>query len=228
MATVEKKKKGLRSAAALEESRPPWRPTPGSLESGDRTRINILWAAQRVLATKGYAGFTTRAVAAAAGIKAGNVTYHYKTKRDLLRAVITAMVKEYARQMEEFFYKASREPREGFPDLVAWLIHDSTTPSTARLFRELWVMALHDPFAAEAIDGFYDQSFARITEWLRASYPGLGQGKARDIVNLLGMMCEGANPIYGTSEQSRASVTRVTRLAIEALVRAAQDEASKG
>jgi AcrR family transcriptional regulator len=207
----------------MEKSRPPWRPTPGSAESSERTRVNILWAAQRVLATDGYAQFTTRAVAAAAGIKPGNLAYHYKTKRELLRAVISAMIAEYARQIEDLFKNHRAEPKDGFAELVAWLIHDSTTSNTSRLFRELWAMAVHDPFIAKAIDGLYDVSFARMAELLRQSQPGLSVKRATEIVWLLGMICEGANPIFGTTKRKGAPVSRVTTLAIEALVRLAKE-----
>ena len=43
----------LRHAARVETTRPPWRPTPGSPDSSDRTRVEILWAAERVLGLEG-------------------------------------------------------------------------------------------------------------------------------------------------------------------------------
>ncbi len=216
-----KRRRGPRSAVAIENSRPPWRPTSGSKQSSEKTRINILWAAQRVLATSGYAAFTTRAVAAAAGITPGNLAYHYRTQRELLRAVITAMIDEYGRQQKEFFKDPSIDPTNAFAKIVTWLVHDSTAPYTSRLFRELWAMSLHDPFIAKAVDGLYDALLTGVAELLKKSYPDLGARRATEIVWLLGMICEGANPIFGTTRRKRASVERVTKLAVEALVRAA-------
>ena len=208
----------LKHAARVERSRPVWRPTPGSPESGDRTRATILWAAERVLATAGYEAFTTRAVAAAAGITPGNLSYHYKTKRELVRAVITSLVAEYARKIDNFLKAPTSESRDGFAQLVAWLIRDSTTPVTGRLFRELWAMALHDRFIKKAVEGLYAKSAVRIVNVLRKSHPELSAGEAKEIVYLLLTISEGTIPIYGTRPRNSVPISKVSKLAVGALL----------
>jgi AcrR family transcriptional regulator len=207
----------LRHTDRVETTRPPWRPTPGSPDSSDRTRVEILWAAERVLATKGYAAFTVRAVAAAAGITPGNLAYHYKTKRELIRAVITSMIAEYSKKIDESLKTPSSEPPTAFAKLIAWLIHDSTTPVTSRLFRELWTMALHDPFIKDAVESLYARCAMRIVKVLHQSYPDLGALEAKEIAYLLLMICEGTNPIYGTCPRRGAPISKVSKLAAEAL-----------
>jgi AcrR family transcriptional regulator len=219
-ATARTRAKGLRFSVPTQNGRSPWRPTPGSPESSDRTRVNILAAAQRVLASDGYAAFTTRAVAAAAGIKPGNLAYHYKTKRDLLRAVITGMTADYARQIDDFLNTRSADDGSGFAELVAWLIRDSTTRDTSRLGRELWAMALHDPFIARAMDGFYEILVLRIVESLKRIHPGLSRQRATDIAYLLAIVSEGSNSIFGTTVRKGMQISRVSSLAVEVLMRA--------
>lgn len=148
----------------------------------------------------------------------GNLAYHYKTKRELIRAVITSMIAEYARQIDDFLDGPSSESRDAFVELVAWLIHDSTTPVTSRLFRELWAMALHDPFIQEAVESLYAKSAMRMVNVLRKSHPELGATEAKEIVYLLLMICEGTNPIYGTCPRKGAPITKVSKLAIAALL----------
>jgi AcrR family transcriptional regulator len=208
----------LRRAARVESTRPPWRPTPGSPDSSDRTRVEILWAAERVLATAGYAAFTVRAVAAAAGITPGNLAYHYKTKRELIRAVITSMIAEYSKKIDESLKTPSSEAPDTFAKLIAWLIHDSTTPVTSRLFRELWAMALHDPFIKDAVESLYARCAMRIVNVLHQSHPDLGAIEAKEIAYLLLMICEGTNPIYGTCPRRGAPISKVSKLAVEALL----------
>jgi AcrR family transcriptional regulator len=208
----------LRRAARVETTRPPWRPTPGSPDSSDRTRVEILWAAERVLATAGYAAFTVRAVAAAAGITPGNLAYHYKTKRELIRAVITSMIAEYSKKIDESLKTPSSEAPDTFAKLIAWLIHDSTTPVTSRLFRELWAMALHDPFIKDAVESLYARCAMRIVNVLHQSHPDLGAIEAKEIAYLLLMICEGTNPIYGTCPRRGAPISKVSKLAVEALL----------
>jgi AcrR family transcriptional regulator len=208
----------LRRAARVETTRPPWRPTPGSPDSSDRTRVEILWAAERVLATAGYAAFTVRAVAAAAGITPGNLAYHYKTKRELIRAVITSMIAEYSKKIDESLKTPSSESPDAFAKLIAWLIHDSTTPVTSRLFRELWAMALHDPFIKDAVESLYARCAMRIVNVLHQSHPDLGAIEAKEIAYLLLMICEGTNPIYGTCPRRGAPISKVSKLAVGALL----------
>jgi AcrR family transcriptional regulator len=180
--------------------------------------VEILWAAERVLATAGYAAFTVRAVAAAAGITPGNLAYHYKTKRELIRAVITSMIAEYSKKIDESLKTPSSEPPDAFAKLIAWLIHDSTTPVTSRLFRELWAMALHDPFIKDAVESLYARCAMRIVNVLHQSHPDLGAMEAKEIAYLLLMICEGTNPIYGTCPRRGAPISKVSKLAVEALL----------
>lgn len=219
--------KWLRHAARVEAARPPWRPTSGSPDSSDRTRVEILWAAERVLATAGYAAFTVRAVAAAAGITPGNLAYHYKTKRELIRAVITSMIAEYSKKIDESLKTPSSEPPDAFAKLIAWLIHDSTTPVTSRLFRELWAMALHDPFIKDAVESLYARCAMRIVNVLHQSYPDLGATDAKEIAHLLLMICEGTNPIYGTCPRRGAPISKVSKLAVEALLQLVKERRTK-
>jgi AcrR family transcriptional regulator len=180
--------------------------------------VEILWAAERVLATAGYAAFTIRAVAAAAGITPGNLAYHYKTKRELIRAVITSMIAEYSKKIDDSLKTSSSESADTFAKLIGWLIHDSTTPVTSRIFRELWAMALHDPFIKEAVENLYARCAMRIVNVLRQSNPDLGAVEAKEIAYLLLMICEGTNPIYGTCPRRDAPISKVSKLAVGALM----------
>jgi AcrR family transcriptional regulator len=215
--------KGSHSSGPIDYLKPPGRPTSGSTASSERTRVNILSAAQRVLATEGYAAFSTRNVATAAGIRPGNLAYHYRTKRDLLHAVITAMVAEYTQKIDAFFLSNSAPHPDGFPKLVTWLIHDATTPYTNAVFRELWAMSLHDPFIAKAVGELYAKTMSRTAELLQVSYPNLSASRANDIVCFLATISEGTGVIYGLGTVKASAVTAVTILAIESLVRAARD-----
>jgi AcrR family transcriptional regulator len=214
--------KGLRYAARVKATRPSWRPTPGSPASSDRTRVEILWAAERVLATAGHAAFTIRAVAAVAGITPGNLAYHFSTKRELLRAVITSMIAEYNKKIDDFLKTPTSDGSDAFAELVTWLIYDSTNPVTSRLFRELWVMSLHDRFVSEAVDRLYTQTAKRMMNVLQQSHPELGMAEAKEIVYLLLMICEGSNPIYGIASRHAAPISKVSNLAVKALQRLAK------
>ena len=60
-------------------------------------------AARSVLLRDGYERFTTRKVAAKAGMTVGNLTYHFPSKRQLLGSLIELLLGEYASAIEGFF-----------------------------------------------------------------------------------------------------------------------------
>jgi len=65
-----------------------------SEESPD-TRARILEAARKVLAERGYAGATMRAIAAEAGVAVGLANYHFSSRRQLLAEVIATSRKHF-------------------------------------------------------------------------------------------------------------------------------------
>lgn len=54
----------------------------------DASKARILEEAAKIFGELGYAGTTLRAVAKAAGIEAGSIYYHYKSKEELIEAVL--------------------------------------------------------------------------------------------------------------------------------------------
>jgi AcrR family transcriptional regulator len=53
------------------------------------SRERVLKTAAQVFAEKGYAGTTMRAVAERAGLQAGSLYYHYRSKEELIEAVLS-------------------------------------------------------------------------------------------------------------------------------------------
>ncbi len=166
-----------------------------------------------------------RAVAAQAGITVGNLAYHFPSKRGLARALIASLVEYYQSVSNEYLRSAKGSQGEGFAGLIQWLMSDSVSKETSRLFREFWVMALHDEVIAGAIDGFYARTHETASALLRLAHPGLDSRMAGDIVQLMGAISEGANVMYATAAGSRrtASFRRVSKLAGDLLLRAARE-----
>jgi len=53
------------------------------MKTRSSTAIRILEACRKLFNTKGYAGTSVTEIAASLGMSQGNLTYHFKTKRDL-------------------------------------------------------------------------------------------------------------------------------------------------
>ena len=184
------------------------------------TRDGILAAARDVLVRQGYKELTTRRVAELAGITAGNLTYHFPSKRDLLRALIQRLVAEYSAGIDGFFADLALPPEQKFKALIEWLLADALSADSNRIFRELWVMALHDQFVARAIDDFYDKAIEQIAQLLCRSYRGLSKASADAIAHLLVSITEGSGVLYGTRQTRVVGHADMTALAVEVLTAA--------
>ncbi len=190
----------------------------GRVLSGASTRERVLLAARRVLVRNGYARFSIRRVADIAGIAVGNLTYHFPSKRKLLRALIESLIAEYRIGIERFYEDLTTRPESSLVKLVEWLLHDAASVISSRIFRELWAMALHDGVVARAIDDFYDVSIDKIVTLLREAHPGLDTRDALELVHLLALMSEGTNVVYGTRLNRAVALDRLTQVASATLV----------
>ena len=187
------------------------------------TRL-IVESAHDVLATKGYAGFTTRAVADAAGISQGNLAYHYKTKQDLLRAVVAHLIELYSDRLRGLLLQLDIENAHGMGPLVRYLWNDTVSESAVRVFRELWVIALEDAVVKDAIDDFYDEVMEDVVESLRRLYPDASIELLRESVHLLTIISEGTSVLYGTRSGRAVSEERMIRIASQVLNAVAKGE----
>src|SRR5690349_11859910 len=59
--------------------------TTAGRSRGEATRAQILAATAQLIAETGWSGFSTRDIAARAGVTQGVVTYHWRAKDDLVR-----------------------------------------------------------------------------------------------------------------------------------------------
>jgi AcrR family transcriptional regulator len=171
----------------------------------------ILDSAEAVLRLHGYAGFTTRRVAAAAGIAPGNLSYHYPTKLELLRAVIERLMTGYSARMQAFLREPRPEPVEA---LVRWLLDDATSEDSVWLFRELWAMALRDEVVRDAIDDLYDELMDRIAMDLEIAFPAADPREIRELVQFIALVSEGSTVVYGTRRERVTPHQRMVDLTV--------------
>ena len=73
---------------------------------GAATKQRLLETANRIVQRDGAARLTLDAVAAEAGVSKGGLLYHFKTKRDLLDAMLEGWLEEFAAEID-----AAREGR---------------------------------------------------------------------------------------------------------------------
>lgn len=87
----------MTEAAPAPPPAPP--PAPTAEPAADGTRNRVLRAGLQAFAREGYAGATTRMIAAAAGVTLPTISYHFGSKDGLHRACAEAIVDAYRQQM---------------------------------------------------------------------------------------------------------------------------------
>jgi AcrR family transcriptional regulator len=182
------------------------------------TRQVILQAAEDVLIAVGYASFTTRKVAHAAGIAIGNLTYHFPNKTNLTEALIDYVLERYLKQIRAPRIADSGNSSGNHPlsELVRWTMTDAVNPHTVRLCRELWAMACHQKIAARAMDELYRRIMQAAVDVVRAANPQLTPEEALHLTYFLALLSEGTVVLFGTNPAAEQLLPGVIDLAVEA------------
>jgi AcrR family transcriptional regulator len=116
--------------------------------AGARTRLakrplgetprRIVHVARTVLMSRGYAQFSMRNVAAAAGMRLANVQYYFPTRNDLVHALMRDTQERYAAAYGECLIKAPPDRRERFKAFMDFSLADVANPDTRRFITQMW------------------------------------------------------------------------------------------
>ncbi len=109
----------------MSRARTPARPAAAggnATDEGNR-RAELVRAAGRLFLEKGYDGTTIRDIADAVGMRSGSPFYHFKSKQDMLRAVMVEGL-QAALAAQEAATAGLRRPEERFRALVRSHLHN--------------------------------------------------------------------------------------------------------
>lgn len=109
-----------------------------------RTRRNLLAAARRVLAERGYAEATIDDVAREAGCSKGAYYFHFASKEEVLLAVVDDWVRERSQRLAKVA-NSKRAARTALIDTIeALLIPDDDAGWEPRFLLEIWSQGQHN------------------------------------------------------------------------------------
>jgi len=133
-------------------------------ESPEATRPRILTAAQDLCHRNGTGAVSTSHIAEAAGLSVGNLYYHYKNKREIIRALFDQSM---ADNLAAFAIPTDRPLN--VTDLESMLTANFRTLWHYRfLYRELVAILNDDPALATTFRAFRQQGFANFSALLTA------------------------------------------------------------
>jgi AcrR family transcriptional regulator len=109
------------------------------------TRTALVKAAFQVLAQQGFEGLRTRAVAAAVGVNVATLHYHFKSKEDLVAAVLDEELMRRFREAPAARLPLDSPPqdvlRAHFAAVAHWARH---APDVQVVWHEFWLRSMRD------------------------------------------------------------------------------------
>lgn len=219
MKTVPRKSSSAKASAAPATRSRRQRPGTAVLEKGRQSAAAVLDAAAALLAAEGAAGLSTRKIAARAGMHAGNVQYYFRTKRDVVRALLERYLDQSRGRVEERMGAGPSSPRERLQGAIEEILADQGSAADCALFRELWALAAHDREIAAVVDAFYARYVDEVAGLLRQLSPRLAAARARRAATLLVSLLEGMSIVSGEAAAGPASRRRaaaeITAIALQ-------------
>jgi len=183
--------------------------------------MRILQAAIRLFIRAGGTGFTTRGVAKEAGLSLGAVQHFFRTKDQLLEAMLEQFLSEYRQAYDRL---ATELPFNGEARLMGaldYLVADAWRPDARRFFFNLYALSCHSPFVARLFNQVYAHHRRRIAGFIGAARPNLTEQQCYDFALEVAALLEGLM-IYtapgAQSVRSREHLTELVKLSVQRLI----------
>jgi AcrR family transcriptional regulator len=195
---------------------------PGTYARGTETVDAILKAALDVLIEEGASAFTIRRIAAACGMKVGNVSYHFPRKEMLIQVLLDELLDSYDKLLEDRVRQPDLSAEERLRLLIVICLEDIAGKRTTRLFTELWALANHNEFVAERVRVFYQRVHDFISEYVAQINPDLSAEELRTVALYISASMEGATPFLGYHKPWAAKMPAIIGIASKVLVELAK------
>lgn len=140
----------------------------------------ILEAALKLLIETGDAGLTMRKLAESADMRLSNVQYYFKTRDDVLTAMVAHYFEDCTAHLEQLMQEseaAATQDRVRF--LVrAGLVHGQEISDMCRAFREIWAISSRNDVIDQCLMDYY-RRFADLVAEFAAPTTGDAADRAR-------------------------------------------------
>jgi AcrR family transcriptional regulator len=193
-------------------------PRAGGYVKGHETREQILEAALGLLVEEGYRAMSMRRVAAACGMKLGNLTYHFPTREDLIPALLDAVISSYEIEFERIVHNPTLAPEARLAFYCELVLEDIRSKKTTRVFPELWALSNHDPFVLERVQELYARARAPLVEIVSEMRPDLPMEEREEIALFISASMEGQTVFAGYEKPFELRMPKLEAIAIRSFL----------
>jgi AcrR family transcriptional regulator len=162
------------------------------------TSTTLLEAAKKVLRQNGYAGLSTRDVAAAADVPLSQIHYHFGSKQGMVLALFEYLNAQLLDRQNALFHDTTLKLSEQW-DRACDYLDDDIASGYVRVLQELTAAGWHDGEVAKEVRTGLIVWFDLITELARKAdreLGGLGPLAAEEAAALIGCAFMGAESLY--------------------------------
>src|SRR3569833_2989455 len=178
--------------------------------AGNDTAARIVLAARELLMTEGYAQFSMRNVAARAGLHLANVQYYYKTREDLVKALLEDTGERYRSSYEELRARAPADRQARFKAIVEFNLKDIATAETRRYFIQLWaVLTEIDGHAGHLMHDLYAIDIQQLSDCIADQAPDTDATEVRRRASVLAAMIEGMVVVRSAHSRNPAELKKL-------------------
>jgi AcrR family transcriptional regulator len=181
-----------------------------SRRANNETAARIVLAARELLMNEGYAQFSMRNVAGRAGVHLANVQYYFKTREDLVRALLDDTGARYRASYDELRASAPADRTARFEAVIDFHLKDVATWETRRYFIQLWaLLTTIDGYSGGLMNDLYAIDIQQISECIAELTPGTEPAEVRRRASVLAAMIEGMVVVRGAHSRSAPELKRL-------------------
>ena len=155
----------------------------------------ILDAAEYLLKKDGLPSFSMRRVADRVGIKLASLQHHFKTKGQLMEALVERSEDLYQQDLTRLLHKLGDRPEELFVAVIDWMCTEND--KGGNLDFQFWALAAHDSVANAALDRYMASYRELLFELMTAINPKQKPATRWRRAALISTMIEGSLLILG-------------------------------
>ncbi|ODU20860.1 MAG: TetR family transcriptional regulator [Sphingomonas sp. SCN 67-18] len=197
-------------------------PREGGYARGQDGVEQILRAALSLLVEQGSKALTLRRIAAECGMNVGNLNYYFRSKDDLIRELLDAVISSYQDSFDAIMHEPGADAEARLGKLVRLILEDITTKKTTRFFPELWAMSSHDPFVQERMEELYRQARVSLNELIAEINPALPEEERETLALFMSASMEGQTVFAGYEKPWMPRMPWLEQIAITSFVHLAR------
>lgn len=179
---------------------------------------DILVAATEIFRDEGYAGFTTRKVAAKACLMLSNLQYYFPGKDELLSIIIKNFLQGFLDQYLGIANRSGATAQRRCAELIEQIFEDINRPNVEKFLFETWAFAQHESYASALVVEAYAAYRDIFVGLLSEINPALSVDECRARALVLTAQVEGVMIFAARSDDSEkdyAEFVRTTKRSVK-------------